>query len=305
MTRHDCYDDVTFTSMVRLDSPDRLENLGIVISYLRHHFPTAKLLFCEEDSQPSVAGTGLLHSSELLYIPNRDGLHHHRTRNMNAATGAATTPIVVSYDVDAIVAVDQLHAAIEMVRKSDSTVCNPFSTLRHMDGPEKARFRASLSTALIKEFRPYTASWKSLVDRFTDVVDLRSFTDQMADEATGLIIVHNREWYFRCGGANQNLLGHASEEMERHVRFTKLGLRWARVHGPAYHMTHARTTDDYIRNRHYEGNIIEMHRILTMSAAELRSYVDTWAWRMPFSEAARSSASSDSAMSCPPYGTGK
>lgn len=247
------------------------------------------MLFCEEDEKSKVSSLNILDDSEHFFIKNASNVYHHRTRNMNALTEKASTPIVVSYDVDAIVSPLALHKAIDNIRIGKSDVCNPYTSLRHLDQPQKNDFSKNLLVDNISEFRPYQAGWKKIINNFSDIVDLTPFTNQLAEEATGLIIVHDKENYFSYGGANENLLGHASEEMERYVRFVKMGAKWNRIDGPAYHMTHSREKNDYIRNIHYENNMKEIHRILSMSKASLSKYIKSWDWT--YSESVKNSVS--------------
>lgn len=270
------WSDVTFTSMVRLDSEDRLENLNVALNFLRFHFPSAKILICEEDGVQKLPSLALLEENEYFFVQNEPGKYHHRTRNMNLLAERATSRILVSYDIDAIIPPTQLAQAINEVREARCDVCNPFTILRHLDQRERERFKGSLDVDGIAEYRSYTASWRNLVDKFDDVVDLAPFKEELPEEATGLVIVHDRRKYFEFGGANENLLGHASEEVERFMRFIRLGATWNRIEGPGYHMTHSRVQNDLIRNDHYEGNMREISKTIRSNRSELSEIVSKW-----------------------------
>lgn len=183
----------------------------------------------------------------------------HRTRMLNDMARIAETEIIVNWDADVFISPLQIYYSVTKLRRREADVVYPY------DG----RFA-----------RVNRASWFKPFEKQLDTgIFASAFFPGMAvtDKASvGGAIFFNRDPYFEGGGENENFISYGPEDVEREVRFTRLGYKVFRTPGALYHLDHWRGTNSKSQNKFHKQNHDELDKIYSFTQDELREYVKTW-----------------------------
>ncbi len=248
--------DVTFTIPVRIEHPDRAENLRLVVHYLLTHFDT-NLIVCEQDTEevPDILD-GYPHT--YLRTTRPDGLIHH-TRQLNVMALEADTPFIVNHDADVLLPPERYVKAARLLREEKASWVLPYSG--DTWDVDRAVHPEILRTASLE-----------CVGRVSRTGTL------IHDRSTGGVVFFRREDFIRGGMDNERFVAWGDEDTERYVRFRTLGYRLGRLRGPLYHLAHHRTPQSDDSHAFYARNKAEYRRIEAMSRRELEREIETWSW---------------------------
>ena len=94
----------------------------------------------------------------------------------------------------------------------------------------------------------------------------------------GLCIFFDRKSYINGGIENEKFVSWGKEDEERFIRFSKLGYKWKRLPGFAYHLYHTRGISSSNLNPLLDNNTEECRRIESLTPDELRGEIKTWPW---------------------------
>lgn len=236
--------DVTFCIPIRLDSGIRSENLRISREYLLDNFDTTVLV--GEQAPRQVDYSFLFDFPEGFF---------YKTKLLNSLYKLSTTPIVVSYDCDVILPIEQLVSAAEKIRNGYDFVY-PFDS--HFYDVDRSCL-------------------KQLIDRKFDEIP-KDKLESLSTVSYGGCCFFNKERYKEAGYTNQNFKSWGLEDTEIWYRLMKLDFKLDRVPGFLYHMTHPRGVDSSQSNPFHVQNYMEIVRVQDASADDLRSYIKTWTW---------------------------
>lgn len=245
--------DVTFTIPFKLDTPERLRNIKIVIDYLNAHFKT-NIIICENSDNKQFNETG---NYKYFYIPRGDYLMH-RTHCLNVMAKMATTPIVVNYDTDVLFPIAQYVQSVKVIRENKYDMVYPYDG-RFIDliEPHITNIRNNLS---VENLNP-------------------SSGNMIHPKSVGGAIFWNRAKFIEGGMENERFVSWGWEDNERLHRFGILGYRISRVEGVLYHLSHPRSPNSAnTQHKAYYDNEVEYHRILSLSKDALRQQIATWGW---------------------------
>ena len=110
---------------------------------------------------------------------------------------------------------------------------------------------------------------------------------KIAHSGFGHVIFVSREKYISAYGENEEFVSWGAEDVERFIRFKKLGLHIARAHFIVYHLEHPRGVDSSNNNPRFDSNTRLWNKLQKMSAKELLAYyestdyVDKRNWKQP------------------------
>ena len=113
----------TFIVPLRIDTGDRLRNVILSTSYLLHNFDTT-VMIKEVDSERRFETFALpiierlVDTSDLIHIfedETRTDDAFHRTKVLNDMVMESTTDIVVNYDTDLILPIDNYKDSVRML----------------------------------------------------------------------------------------------------------------------------------------------------------------------------------------------
>jgi hypothetical protein len=248
--------DVTFLFLVRIDSPDRLDNLHIVTNFLHKHFKT-NILLLEADAESALNDAKLAPVVKKIFVKD-DNPYLHRARYHNQLIRAADTPIIAIYDVDVIIAPSQLIMAVEYIRSKQYHVAYPYNgqVISIWENELKRRFSTKLDVRML---------WSS--------------TTADTTKAFGGAVLLNKNSYIIGGMENEHIYKWGPDDIERVKRMEILGYDYIRIDGPLYHLFHRRAQNSsYSSSDDYELLMQEYLRISGMCGEELKAEVSQWTW---------------------------
>ena len=245
--------DVTFTIPVTYDHSDRLNNLNLLIDYLSTNFYTS-IIVGENNGAYFRDG-----KYDWIGFSYKD---FHRTKMLNDLANEADTTIIVNQDADVITPVFQLYRAAMRVREG-ATMVFPY------DGRMARVNREEYFPILKKELDP------GYLKKKEPFKGCRSF-DPLS---VGGVVMWKKEDFIYGGMENENMINYGPEDVERVVRFTKLGYRIERIKGPCYHIDHwVGPNSGGPGNPHFNNNHIELKRIEAMDNNQLLEEINKWEW---------------------------
>jgi len=226
--------DCTFIIPIRIESDDRLRNIITVLCYIISNFDT-NIILKEVDTNSIFEEYGLPQIQEycsdvscLKYIFEKtDNSVFLREKILNEMLVLTDTKVVVNYDCDVLFPLEVYEEAYNRIVDGESDVIYPYG-----EGPYQYRVRAS--DELVSEFLNNDCDLKILQDS--------SWID---NAGYGWVQFLNRNVYFKGGMENENFMGSAPDDYERHHRFTTLGYRVNRIDSFICHLEHSRGMNSY------------------------------------------------------------
>ena len=209
--------DVTFLIPVRIDSSDRMENLELVVDYIKTNYHTT-LMVLETDKAEKIFNDKI---DKKIFIEDHDTIFH-RTKYLNELTKLSSTEYLAIWDTDVLIPPEQIKEAINILRKKNAQMAFPY------DG----RFYNTPKT--IKEEYGEKRTFE-LFDKNLDMFGLG-----FGNHSVGGAFMVNREHYINAGGENENFYGWGDEDVERVKRWEILGYDIKRINGPLFHLHHGR-----------------------------------------------------------------
>jgi len=226
--------DCTFIIPVRIESEDRLRNVITILCYIISNFDT-NIIMKEVDTEPVFKDYGLPQVQEycediscLNYIfeESNDPIFL-REKILNEMLAITKTKVIVNYDCDVVFPLEVYEEAYQRIINKESDVIYPYG-----EGPYQYRVRAN--DELVSEFLSNDCDLKILQDA--------SWVDNAGH---GWVQFLNRDVYFEGGMENENFMGSAPDDYERHHRFNTLGYRVHRINNFICHLEHSRGMNSY------------------------------------------------------------
>ena len=244
----------TFLIPTKIDSEDRKINLTLVVDYLLKHFKT-NIIIAEQDTESKVKsffkwGSKVKH----IFVPSTNDFFH-KTRLLNIMIKDATTDVVVSYDSDIILPLNQYLDTFALLNSKQIHFAYPFnSRVYHIEKAQRGMFEKNLS-----------------------LDDVGSHTTMKHPGVPpGGVLFMNKAEFAKCGYENENFKSWGAEDIERTVRIEKFGYAVARMNGLIFHLEHDRTPHSTDANPHYKENEVEFKKTVAMSKEELENYIKSW-----------------------------
>jgi predicted glycosyltransferase involved in capsule biosynthesis len=181
-----------------------------------------------------------------------------RTFLLNEMAKDSNTPIIVNYDADVLLKLEQYKDSVEAIRQNKVDMIYPYNG-RFMD-----IFGPVLDTVM------NTLSVETLQEKDGNCIHPNSL---------GGAIFWNKQKFIEAGMENENFVSWGYEDNERLVRSQKLGYRVGRIDGPCWHMHHASSTNSAnTSHKAYFDNQQEFQKVSNMTPVQLKDYVKTWGW---------------------------
>lgn len=253
--------DVTFMIPVCFDHSDRLENMALNVCMLQRSFKT-NIIVGENfsDRFRKYENYGCIYK-KFNYSA------FHRTRMLNEMAKMSSTPIVANWDADVFISPLQILQSVESIRNGTDMIF-----------PYDGRFA-----------RVPRMPYFKLLEKTLDVgmFGNKLFKGMMADDrlSVGGAIFFNKESFFHGGGENENFVSYGPEDVERDLRFRRLGYKVERTTGPLYHLDHWRGPDSKSHNKFHKRNHEELDLIDSFKTElALYEYTQTWPWVKQFNK---------------------
>lgn len=253
--------DLTLIFTVRIDSPERMDNLRSTLSFYRAVVGSSMMVL-EGDSVSRLSDIMTEEFPDVDYIfVADDNPVFHRTRYINDQLRRTVTRCAAVIDADVVVPPAQLSEALAAVLSGAHVMAIPY------DGRAVDHGR-----------------WRS--DMFRRTSRLESLTACNGNQplmfgfiSVGGAFVVDVTAYRRLGWENERFCGWGCEDHERFHRLDILGHKPLVVDGMIHHLNHPRGINS--------GNVLdsvvlatkrEYCRICAMTPDELRREVKTWPW---------------------------
>jgi len=241
--------DLTFLIPLKLDSYDRVRNIITILVYLLINYK-AKILIKEVDSEPRFKKLILpetkkrikdkdLNRLQYFYEPPQKE-YFHKTKFLNDLLQISTTTVVCNYDTDVILPITSVNKSYELIMSGESDAVYPYGVGVY----QKA-------VSYVEELYFQFLSTKMGDD---DIKILDKYSSPNSS-TIGWCQFIRRENYINSFMMNENFAAWGPEDCELFYRLNLLGNKVDRVNDNVYHLEHARTTDSWFSNPHWQENV--------------------------------------------------
>lgn len=246
--------DVTFCVPYFHDHLDRYENLETLVTYLRNSFDT-NIIVQEEGPISFLEGKYVTTLVDDFKYIKTDSTNFHRTKVLNDLFKRATTDIVVNQDTDVLFPISSYIEAANLIRSKRLDFVFPY------DG----------------RFLEVPRSFTKFIREFGDVVTINpAECNVLNPNSVGGCLFADRKAYEECGFENTHFVTWGFEDLERIVRFEKLGKRVGRTSSFLIHIEHFRAHNSNHLHPFYNNNVNEYHKIVGMHRNDLVQYIKTF-----------------------------
>jgi hypothetical protein len=245
------FTDYTFTIPVSIDCPERLENLELVVNYLKQHLDTNIII-----GELFTNKCYILNDSNVLIIKfNYNSDFFHRTKLLNDLLYMSNTKYVVNYDSDVLLSLNQLNETKKLLEEQKYDIVYPYNGV----------------------FYDVNRSYIGEIQNTGSVDFLHKLKHPIRHHSSlGGVIFGNKNKLLRCGGENENFRSWGYEDDERYYRYDMYKYKIARASGGLVHIKHPKGKDSCKSNPYYARNRIELELVKSMCEKELYDYVKTW-----------------------------
>lgn len=214
---------VSIVIPLRVDSPEREENLKFVLSLLlQNEFISVDIL--EADVEPHFWLSEKSDRIRYRFVKDSDPILH-RTRYLNELILAAKNPIVGVWDTDVILSSAQIRQAVESV-EAGAVMCFPYDgTFIFLDKEVSCSVRNEPT-----------------------ILDQLDVSPSFGRPSVGGAFLVNRAEYLKAGGENERFYGWGAEDAERVKRMEILELPVTRMDGSLFHLFHPRGINSFFDN---------------------------------------------------------
>jgi len=246
------FGDVTFVIPCCFDSRDRKKNIALIIHYIQSQFGSPIIL-------GEQGGDFFNHFGGVKYVKFNYG-EWHRTKMINEMIKMADTPIIANWDGDVMAPYIQVERAVFLIQNKGYDVVYPYDgTFVQVDRWWYDQFLND----------------PNLINTVNGIERLMYFNGKIS---YGGAVLYNKDNFVRAGMENEHFINHGKEDIERYMRFGKLGLKVGRVFGNLYHVKHFLSENSTRRHPHHSNNMKEFEKVKAMTTEDMWSYIETWGW---------------------------
>ena len=247
---------VTFVIPVRIDSPERSENLDMVLRQLSHRKQTT-ILILEADIKPLYNLKKGYSNVKYLFVEDHDSVFH-RTKYLNQLLREAETELVGIWDTDVILPDEQIDRALQDICEGKAVMSYPYDGRFYFCNSEESSFYRQQAS----------------IDYLLERVNRGNYC--MSNSVGGAFCVR-KDFYLEAGGENETFYGWGLEDLERIRRMFILGLPVTRVDGSLFHLFHPRNENSQYKNNEAESiSRQEFLKVCSMTSGILKQYIQSW-----------------------------
>lgn len=247
--------DCCFMLPVFYDHQDRKENLDLCIDILKRNFDTEIYVFEQgQEKKFDYVKVNLYHFDEYNGV-------FHRTKMLNDMAVNTDKAILFNWDVDVFIAPLQIYETAYKIRQGADMVY-PYEWA----------------------FARFPRTWYGSLNHHKDIgiVGDKKFNGMNSSDVISLggVVAFSRKSYIEGGGENENFISFGPEDVERMLRFDKLGFKLQRTFGVLYHLQHFIGDNSSARNLHFRRNNAELETIRNLTKEQLQEQILTWPIRL-------------------------
>ena len=241
---HDFMDCTFLIPYRKGDNQDREDNLLHVLNFLNKFLKTNVLII--EQANNKTETLNILNRKNFSNLNLSYNVYHsndcfHKTKLYNLGLKQITTEIVVAYDVDVLIPVNQLVEARESLN-SGADYCYPFNG-NYVEIPKELHDER---TTLLSNF-DFDNYMKIVTKLHTEneKISIRKRPPGMIRGCPpGGCVFIKRKIYIEMGMENEDFCGYGPEDAERKQRLKVFGYKEAIVNGNLYHIEHIYEQDN-------------------------------------------------------------
>ena len=251
-----------------LKNNPKLGHNGKNWDYQKYFFATMCQWWIQENFEQVAAAR-----MRILLTPRKSGEPFHRTNYLNNMLDNVTTPFVANLDADVLIDSSSIRLATLILRTDVdgeplADFVYPYGYGKYTERVWPKNLIEGLNNVLSsEELDPDcpaagTELAYSMIELITkDNIDLLHYSNTTLDvlnfrwsSAFGHVFFAKTESYKSAYGENEEFISWGAEDIERFVRFTKLGYNIARINNPVIHLEHPRGADSGKENPFFQGN---------------------------------------------------
>lgn len=263
--------DISFLIHLRVDIPERLNNLKLVLEYYNSTCKNLEFIIVNDDKEPESELSILNKKYEFIkFLFLKNSSIYKRTLSFNKAFKHTKRKVVIAGDTDVIIDPKFILEGANKIINNEADHIFPYNGLFcnvKYSLVRKFKTNLDINTFLDKKPEP-----KQRYNNFEN-----GYLTVLSPESKGGCVMYSSELYKQINGYNPNFVGWGYEDDEIGYRVEKFNGRTDRIFNDdaiAWHLPHPNT----VRNEHpyYETN----HSICTYvgerSLEELKKYIKTW-----------------------------
>jgi len=265
------FKDISFLIHLRVDIPERLRNLKIVLDYYNSTCYNLEFIIVNDDKEPEQELEDLNKKykfAKFLFLKNNS--IYKRTLSFNKAFKETKRKIIIAGDTDVIIDPKFILQGANKIINKEADRIFPYNGLF-----------CNVSNFLIEEFidslevNVFLGKKPEKQNRYNNYQD--SFIQVVSPESKGGCVMYSSELYKRINGYNPNFVGWGYEDDEIGFRIEKFKGITSRIYDDdaiAWHLPHPNT----IRNEHpyYETNHSICEYVNNQKLEIIKEYIKTW-----------------------------
>jgi predicted glycosyltransferase involved in capsule biosynthesis len=265
------FKDISFLIHIRVDIPERLRNLELVIEYYHKYCENVEFIIVNDDTvvEPRIKELYKKYpNSKFMFMENNST--YKRTLAFNKAFLQTDRDIVIAGDTDIIIHPKYIIEGAEVIKSGKANHVFPYNGVF-------CWVRDNLINEFVKELDI------AEFEKYTPTLDQRNSLHQDSNiliahnHSKGGCIMYSSELYKSINGYNPGFIGWGFEDDEINHRIIELGGITARVHNYdaiAWHLNHPNT----VRDEHpfYRNNYNISNYVHTLKGNQLKEYIKTW-----------------------------
>tara|TARA_R100001480_G_scaffold138255_1_gene135334 strand:- start:66 stop:881 length:816 start_codon:yes stop_codon:yes gene_type:complete len=265
------FKDISFLIHLRVDIPERLRNLKLVLDYYDSLCSNLEFIIVNDDNEPEPELEDLSKKykfTKFLFLKNAS--IYKRTLSFNKAFKQTKRNIVIAGDTDVIIDPKFIIQGANKIINNEADHIFPYNGLFcNVKLPLVEKFKDSLDVNVFLDKKPQKQN------RYNNYQD--NFIHVASPESKGGCIMYSSELYKRINGYNPNFVGWGYEDDEIGYRIEKFKGITSRVYDDdaiAWHLPHPNT----VRNEHpyYDTNHSICSYVGEQSLEILKEYIKTW-----------------------------
>ena len=248
--------DITFLTLVRIDSMIRLENLLRKIEYMQEFFG-CRIMVLEADSYNRGYIEKLCPKIDYIFVEDKDNVFH-TTKYINMMAEKVKTPFLAISGTDIIIPPMQAENAVKALRSGNYQFSYPYDG-RVLETSEifRDRFIAKYDCTYLQR----NVNKMQLLKNCTTI--------------KGGAIFANKQAFIEAGMENERFYGWGAEDDELYYRWQNLGYKIYRSKGVIFHLSHPRgDNSDYSSAVHKKQAHTELNKTIISTTDEIKERIE-------------------------------
>ncbi len=242
---------VTAIMPVMIDSQDRLENALAVLQHM-HRTGVERAVVVERGRPVLWEQVRDLEWVDYVFV-QADGLPFNKAKLVNTGLHWVRTPVVCVWDCDAVIRGVQVEHATRYITQGEAQAVAGMSRYLHV------------GRSVVEQVKAGRVDY-GVADRPDEIIyEIDNILSHGVCFFDTAVLRHTR-------GYNELFWGWGCEDDEIVIRLVKLGHRFVKIAAPGLHLTHARTESCLPDHDHYDQNVAERDRALSLDGASFAAY---------------------------------